>query len=292
MKHILNTLFSLVTIFCVQALNGQGTAQVQVNPDCQVLAISLTFTAGSPSTMTLPGGNGFDNRAFACQSYVLEYVATANSGTLTSIAFQAAGGAVTPGSFSNFGGTVSTGINPNTSSTGAITTFATGCASATACTVKNSWLNVVITRNNFVGTIQISAYGWKQGAGGAAGGGGGGGSGCVGTQATPCIVTTACPNEAAVSVSSSGLTQILALSAGKAITVCHISVGFASGVNFQLEYGTGSACAGGTTAATGVYQAVQGIALDVPFTLPASQALCVNLGSGVAGGGLLVYAQQ
>jgi hypothetical protein len=54
-----------------------------------------------------------------------------------------------------------------------------------------------------------------------------------------------------VTLSGSGLTQILAASTGKKITVCHISAGFASGVNFQLEYGTGASCGTGTTAVTG-----------------------------------------
>ena len=85
-------------------LKGQGTSQVQVNPDCTVVNVTLTLTSGSGSTITVPGGNGFDNRTLACQSYVLEYVATATSGTLTSVLFQAAGGAVTPGSFSGWGG--------------------------------------------------------------------------------------------------------------------------------------------------------------------------------------------
>ena len=287
LRYLLFSLFSLLTI---QVVNGQGTTQVQVNPDCSVVNATVTVTGSA--TITLPAGNGFDNRLTACQSYVLEYTATATSGSLTSIAFQAASGAVTPGSFANWGGTVSTGVNPNTSSVAGITTCTTGCAASTACTVANAWLHVLITPNTFIGTIKLTVYGWKEGAGGAGGGGGGGGSGCVGTQTTPCIVNTFCPNTAAVSVSSSGLTQIIAAVSGKVITVCHISAGFASGVNFQLEGGTGSNCGSSTAAVTGVYQAVQGIALDVPFTAPSGDALCINLGSGVTGGGLVVYAQQ
>lgn len=160
----------------IHNLKGQGTQQVQVNPDCPVVNISVTFNSGSGATLTLPGGNGFDNRALGCQTYVLEYVATATSGALTSVAFQSAAGAVTPGGFANFAGTVSTGINPNTSNTGAISTFSTGCTSSSACTVANSWLNVLITRGTFVGTIQIVVYGWKQGSAKAGGGGGGGGA--------------------------------------------------------------------------------------------------------------------
>ena len=164
-------------LLLIHNLNGQGTVQTQLNPDCPVVSIGLTLTAGSGATITVPGGNGFDNRVIGCQTYTLQYVATATSGSLTGITFQAAGGAATPGTFSAFPGTVSTGINPNTSNTGAISTFSTGCTSSSACTIANAWLNVLITRGTFVGTIQLVVYGWKNGSAKAGGGGGGGGGG-------------------------------------------------------------------------------------------------------------------
>ncbi len=78
---------------------------------------------------------------------------------------------------------MATGINPNTSSTGATSTFTTGCASMSPCTVPNSWLQILITRGTFVGTINGVLYGYKTGAAGG-GGGGGGGGGC----SSPCPV--------------------------------------------------------------------------------------------------------
>jgi hypothetical protein len=342
MKAIESLLFLTASLLVsqiipVQVMNGQSTAQVQVNPDCPVLAISLTLTAGSPATLTLPGGSGFDNRSLGCQSYVLEYVATATSGTITGITFQAAGGATVPGTFGAWGGTVSTGVNPNTSNTRAITTFTTGCVASTPCTVANSWLNIVVARNNFVGTIQLSVYGWKQGAGGAAGSGGGGGGGCT----APCVVegtaaAGSAPSGAPVQVGGSdgtnmrtlktdntgaliiagttttscdpsltstvpitltsgagGVTLLVAASAGKVITVCHISLSFATGQNFNLQQGTGSTCSGSTALATGIYQSISGIALDVPFDITTSNGLCVLASNATdAGGGLLVYVQK
>ena len=177
MKTLKSLLLLLPFILLIHNLNGQGTVQTQVNPDCPVVSIGLTLTAGSGATITVPGGNGFDNRVIGCQTYTLQYVATASSGSLTGITFQAAGGAATPGTFSAFPGTVSTGINPNTSNTGAISTFSTGCTSSSACTVANAWLNVLITRGTFVGTLQLVVYGWKSGSAKAGGGGGGGGGG-------------------------------------------------------------------------------------------------------------------
>ncbi len=177
MKTLKSLLLLLPFTLLIHNLNGQGTVQTQVNPDCPVVSIGLTLTAGSGATITVPGGNGFDNRVIGCQTYTLQYVATASSGSLTGITFQAAGGAATPGTFSAFPGTVSTGINPNTSNTGAISTFSTGCTSSSACTIANAWLNVLITRGTFVGTIQLVVYGWKNGSAKAGGGGGGGGGG-------------------------------------------------------------------------------------------------------------------
>ena len=107
------------------------------------------------------------------------------------------------------------------------------------------------------------------------------------------IIPTYCTLSAPVSLTTSGLTQLVALSAGKQIRICHISIAFATAETFQLEEGTGSVCAGGTAALTGVYQAVLTLALDFPSgTLNAltSNALCANLGSSVVGGGVILYA--
>jgi hypothetical protein len=106
------------------------------------------------------------------------------------------------------------------------------------------------------------------------------------------LLAGAYPLNAPVTLTSSGLTQLVAASGSEVITVNHFSIGFASSVNFQFEYGTGSNCGTGTTALSGVYQAVQGIALDVPFEVPAGKALCANLGASVTGGGLIIYNQQ
>ena len=73
----------------------------------------------------------------------------------------------------------------------------------------------------------------------------------------------------------------------------HYSISFASAVTFQLEYGTtvSTPCDTGTTALTGVYQNVGAIAIDKPFTVPAGNDLCANLGTSVTGGGVILYAK-
>jgi hypothetical protein len=105
------------------------------------------------------------------------------------------------------------------------------------------------------------------------------------------LLNGAYPSSAAVTLSASGLTRIVTHSGSNTTTVSHYSIAFASAVNFQLEYGTGTNCAAGTTALTGVYQSIAGITIDVPFIVPAGQDLCVNLGSSVNGGGTIFYVQ-
>lgn len=184
LKLILSSpsLLLLLLTFNPVKVFGQGTV---ITPDC-VVYINVTLAAqGTVAVPTVPmaGGVG-DNRTIGCQTYTLTYQAT-GAGALTSIDFQAGKSSTTTVTFATWAGTISTGINPNTSSTGATSTFSTGCVSGGACTVANSWLQIVITRGTFVGTINGVLYGYKTGNGG---GGGGLSGGCIGTAATPCVV--------------------------------------------------------------------------------------------------------
>ena len=171
MKRLLLILTCLLSPILIHSVNGQST---QVTPDC-VVFFNQTFTSSSGASVALPGGSGFDNRSIGCQNYVIQYTVTTTSGTISSVSFQTAQGALSAGTFNDWGGTVSTGVNPNTSSTTATSTFATGCVSSSGCTVVNSWLKVLITRGSLVGTINGVLYGWRQGKAMAGGGGGGGG---------------------------------------------------------------------------------------------------------------------
>lgn len=103
-----------------------------------------------------------------------------------------------------------------------------------------------------------------------------------------------CDNSVAVNISASGLTQIIALSSGKQIRICHLSLGNSAASNVTIEYGTGVNCASGTTAISGPYQSIVVLALDFQMrrelTFPASQAVCLNFGTSVTSGGLVTYA--
>jgi hypothetical protein len=252
--------------------SGVLLAQNKPAPDC---VIPFSFTAAAQVTVNNTCGS-FMAQPSGVVTWALTYYSTGFS-ALSLVVQSAPDVNGTPGTWGTFTGTVAAGVNPNTAITQAYTLL----------TGFNPWVRVNLTSVTGSGKVTGQLYGWRAGPSGSGGGGGGGGGGA----ATPGVVGTPIP----VNVSASGLTQILAASAGKTTTIYHLSLGFASGVNFQLEYGTGSNCGTGTTAFTGVYQAIAGIALDldslVTVAVPASQAVCVNLGAAVVGGGLLVYSQ-
>lgn len=189
MKHhkklILSSPLLLLLLLVFNPVKAVGQA-VPASPDCGPIFINSTYTAGSAATIAYPSTTGYNNRTTGCQFWVVMYQGTATGGTLTSVSLQNTNGAATPGAFADWTGTVLTGVNPNTSSTNAISTYSTGCVSGMACTTNDSWIRVLITRNNFVGAINGVMYGYKNNPG--AGGGGSSGSGCPGTVATPCVV--------------------------------------------------------------------------------------------------------
>ena len=257
--------------------------QTQLVPDCFA---AFTFNAaGSSQTFVNSAG---------CVSWTLVYNATGFTGlTLT---FQDAPGTITPGSFVTYSGTVDTGVNPNTSTTGAVTTFSNG-------TVSTPYLRVALSGLTGTGIVQGVFYGWRTGSGG---GGGGGGSGCPGTVMTPCITGAqnssaaavtdfTCDQSAPISISGSGLTQIVAASGSTQVRICHVNFSNSGTSNVTIEYGTGTNCGTGTTATSGAYQSVLAVALDFTprdaLTFPAGKAVCLNFASSVTSGGLVSYAQ-
>lgn len=99
-----------------------------------------------------------------------------------------------------------------------------------------------------------------------------------------------CDQSAFVDNSASGLTQIVALASGKTIYVCSGSMGVGgTASSLQLVYGTGTACATGTTNITPSWQlaANSGREFGSPFfnglKTAASNALCLrNSGANAA----------
>lgn len=111
--------------------------------------------------------------------------------------------------------------------------------------------------------------------------------------ATPAL----CDKQVSLSTSTSGLLQIIALSAGKIIRVCHISFATTAPEDFQLTYGTGSNCATGGTPVTGLYKSVQSFDFNFPLGSPlttavVSQELCINQSASQAAGITIIYGQN
>ena len=119
----------------------------------------------------------------------------------------------------------------------------------------------------------------------------------------PCYDTSALKSSAPITIAAAATTQQIALAAGKSIYVCGGVLdiqGSATTVgSIQLEYGTGTNCAGGPTALTGVMPG--NITANVPtiipitpgLTTPSGQELCtIAAGTTVGITGYLVYVQQ
>lgn len=102
-----------------------------------------------------------------------------------------------------------------------------------------------------------------------------------------------CNSSAVITLTATGPTQIITLTALSKIRICHISMSAASAVGIQLVQGTGVNCATGPANLTGVYQNATSIALDFPqnsaLITAVSQALCVTLSANVNVGGVVVY---
>jgi hypothetical protein len=282
------------------ALTFSAFAQNKVTPDCD---IPFTFTVATERSQF--GGCG-QNGQGTWEWRVVYYV---NGFSAVSVELQDApdsNGA--PGTWVTWAGTITSGYsNPSTATP-------QGSISATG---YFPWASVLLVSKTGTGSVTGHLYGCREpgcSIAGPGGGGGGGGSGCVGTVATPCQIGVdnagatlpslgdvngrlqlgAGAASQTIALSSSGLTQIIPASSGNTTTIFHISVLLQSAATFQLEYGTGSNCGTGTTALTGVYPSNFTGATwdpgDLPI-VPASNAVCVNLGSSVTGGGVVTYSQ-
>jgi hypothetical protein len=261
----------LLLAFLALPLWGQTT--FSINPDVGFDFGPLSATG----TVQLP----FSVEGLGIRYWNFEYKSTG----FTGVSLQLEGApdsSNAPGTFVIMPGTVYSGTNPATSTTGGFMGMYV-LESNTAV-----WIRVHVTSLTGTGSIHGRVYGYRNFPG------------CT----VPCqiagqgpigpVVPTFGTSSTPLSLSSSGLTQIIALSGSTQIRLTHISLSFASAVDFQLEYGTGSACGTGTTALTGVYKGILTIVLSFtldPLLVPAGQALCVNLGSSVTGGGLAKYAQ-
>jgi len=301
----------LLFALLLPALAIAQTTDVRPVPNCIV-----QFTASAVGV-----GTTFDNRA-GCTYWTVVYSSIGFSAL--SLAVEAAPGANVAGTWVTFAGTVDTGVNPNT----AITQ-----ASATMHGFY-PWMRLNLTAATGTGTVRAQLYGYKLPPATSGGGGAfpnpimvvgpdadGAPSASAPVQVAgvdvsgnvqqvrvdafgrPVAIKSTqagtllypCTNSAAINLTASGNTQIIAASGSTAIHICHISLAATSSVNLQLVTGTGANCATGAANLTGVYIGTLGFALDfgdwAQLTGGASQALCLNQSAAVVTGGVILYAQ-
>lgn len=161
----------------LSAGEGVGMAQTQTQtqaPDCQLF---FNFTAvGQVSGPLANYGAGSVNGPALCDTWTLGYASRGFSAVSLEVQSAPLGAsATTAGTFVTYIGTVSSGANPNTSTTGAQTKLSNG-------TVSIPWIRVTLGSATGSGNVVGILQGWNTGNSG--GGGGGGGSGC----ANPCPV--------------------------------------------------------------------------------------------------------
>lgn len=137
--------------------------------------INFTFTASGNTPVTAGNQNQGDNRQAGCYSWTMQYEATGFSAVTLTI--QSAPGPLTPGTWVTYAGSLDTGSNPNTSTTGAVTTLHNG-------TVSIPWIRLNLSATG-TGTVRGVLIGLQNGPAGGGGGSGGCSSPCpvVGTAA-------------------------------------------------------------------------------------------------------------
>lgn len=123
---------------------------VRVTADC---VIGFSFSASGNTTVAAGNPNTGDNRQAGCESWTLQYQSVGFSGVTLTI--QSAPGSLTAGSWVTYAGSIDTGINPNTSTTGATTTGHNG-----AITIPWIRVNAALTGT---GTLNGVLYGIKSG---------------------------------------------------------------------------------------------------------------------------------
>lgn len=151
----------LFVLFAAGAAAQQRTPVSSLQPDCMVTFNFTAASSGAQASGTVTAGSTgttsvIDNRTdAACLDWMVTYSTTTGISAL-SLLFQTATNANgVPGTWSAYGGTLSTGINPNTAATAPwAVTNATGN--------KYPFLRMNLTAITGAGTISGNLYGWKR----------------------------------------------------------------------------------------------------------------------------------
>ena len=300
------------------ALAFMATAQAQTfvvpQPDCLIF---FHFTVTGQTSPTSPN-LGLDNRTNGCTTWNVSF--TSVTLTNATITLQSAPNTSTgvPGAWVTYlNQVVLTGTNP-------LTIAATPAAGFTWVVGYNPWVRILLTiaGGPAAGVVDGAAYGWRIPSAGSSpvatanvnivsplgqavmassipvviasnqSAVAEGVLNSAGTVVTPDYCTLKAPFAYAA---ASGAVQIVAVSGGTTIRVCHVSFAADAPTNVKLISGTGAACVAGPADETGTYQNISAIALDFdtgPLVITAAKALCFNSSASVTGGGTVTYSQR
>lgn len=104
-----------------------------------------------------------------------------------------------------------------------------------------------------------------------------------------------CDQQLAFDLTGSGNTEIVPLTGGQTIRVCHVSLAAASALDVRFTRGTGTNCGTGTANVSGLYRNITALALDFsnksPMLSASGEALCINQSAAVNSGGIVIFSK-
>lgn len=120
---------------------------------------------------------------------------------------------------------------------------------------------------------------------------------CFTTNGSNCVQAVQASASTPINISTNTTTELITLTAGKTIFVTSWDVIAGGTGNITLEYGTGSACATGTTVLTGAYPLIaqagiaKGNGLGPVLIVPPGNSLCALTSAAVQYSGSISYVK-
>lgn len=250
------------------AINARcQTSAVKYTPDCL-----FTATIDTAGTSTVAANGNGDNRSIGCNLWVAVWEVGGGGSPVVTIQSASTNGS-SPGAWSTFGGSVSSGANPTTGAVGTIVLVG-----------FQPWVRFRLQSGAGVLTGRLLGYRNP-------GGGSGGSSSSTGYGLPACFTA---PQRAVVSVTGTGNTQIVGATAGQKINVCKLLFAGDVGSGLRLVEGTGTNCGTGTANISGVFANTTGFSFDFDGALQTQTGNALCLASSVASaiGGLIIYVKD
>lgn len=122
-------------------------------------------------------------------------------------------------------------------------------------------------------------------------------AGCYTSDRINCLPAVASATSKAISTAAATTVELVALSGTKNIFVTSFNIVAAGTTTYKFVYGTGTACATGTTDLTGAYTLVangyvsSGSGLGSVLVVPPGKALCAINSQAIQVSGSISYAQ-